>query len=91
MALYTSALGYYSGGTQKFGLAGDFVTAPEISPLFAQTIACQYVQLQAAPMLASGADILELGAGTGKLAADLLLELQDLGVFPEHLFYSGSK
>ncbi len=86
MALYTSALGYYSGGTQKFGLAGDFVTAPEISPLFAQTIACQYVQLQAAPMLASGADILELGAGTGKLAADLLLELQDLGVFPEHYF-----
>lgn len=86
MALYTPALGYYSGGAQKFGLAGDFVTAPEISPLFAQTIARQYAQLQAAPALASGADILELGAGTGKLVVDLLLELQSLGQLPQHYY-----
>ena len=79
MALYTPQLGYYSGGAQKFGQGGDFVTAPEISPLFAQTIARQYAQLEAAQILAaSQGDILELGAGTGKLAADLLLALAEL-------------
>ena len=82
MALYTPGLGYYSGGAQKFGLEGDFVTAPEISPLFAQTIA-----RQAAPILAvSDGDILELGAGTGKLAADLLLELAELKQLPNQYF-----
>jgi SAM-dependent MidA family methyltransferase len=82
MALYTTALGYYSGGAQKFGLQGDFVTAPEISPLFAQTIA-----LQASQILASTqGNILELGAGTGKLAADLLLELQVLNNLPSQYF-----
>ena len=92
MALYAPGLGYYSGGAKKFGDAlkggGDFVTAPEISPIFAQTIARQYVQLEcarleAALILASKADILksnilELGAGTGQLAIDLLLELERL-------------
>lgn len=78
MALYTPGLGYYSGGAKKFGLQGDFVTAPEISPLFAKTIA-----LQAAQVLGSRAgNILELGAGTGKLAVDLLLELQELEQLP---------
>ena len=87
MALYTTGLGYYSGGAQKFGQAGDFVTAPEISPLFAQTIA-----RQAAPILAVsdgsilGPNILELGAGTGKLAADLLLELAELNQLPKQYF-----
>lgn len=82
MALYTPGLGYYSGGAQKFGMAGDFVTAPEISPLFAQTLA-----LQAAQILAAGdANILELGAGTGKLATDLLLELQELNNLPSQYF-----
>ncbi len=79
MALYTPALGYYSGGAQKFGLAGDFVTAPEISPLFAQTIARQAQQV----LQICGGDILELGAGTGKLAVDLLLELQSLESLPQ--------
>ncbi len=79
MALYTPGLGYYAGGAQKFGMEGDFVTAPEISPLFAQTVA-----LQAAQVLAAGdakninLNVLELGAGTGKLAVDLLLELEHL-------------
>jgi SAM-dependent MidA family methyltransferase len=82
MALYTPGLGYYSGGAKKFGLQGDFVTAPEISPLFAKTIA-----LQAAQALGSRAgNILELGAGTGKLAADLLLELQVLNNLPSQYF-----
>jgi SAM-dependent MidA family methyltransferase len=82
MALYTPAHGYYSGGAQKFGLQGDFVTAPEISPLFAQTVALQAAQVLAATQ----GNILELGAGTGKLAADLLLELQVLNNLPSQYF-----
>jgi SAM-dependent MidA family methyltransferase len=74
MALYTPNLGYYSGGTTKFGMDGDFVTAPEISPLFAKTLALQAKQILACMQ----GDILELGAGTGKLASDLLLELAQL-------------
>ena len=82
MALYTPALGYYSGGATKFGHAGDFVTAPEISPLFAQTVALQASQVLAATQ----GDVLELGAGTGKLAADLLLELQASDSLPKQYF-----
>jgi SAM-dependent MidA family methyltransferase len=82
MALYTPDLGYYAGGARKFGLGGDFVTAPEISPLFAQTLALQALQILAA----THGDILELGAGTGKLAADLLLELQALNQLPKQYF-----
>jgi SAM-dependent MidA family methyltransferase len=82
MALYTPGLGYYSGGAAKFGLAGDFVTAPEISPLFAKTVALQAAQV----LVATQGGILELGAGTGKLAADLLLELQVLDVLPSQYF-----
>ncbi|MBC7756930.1 MAG: SAM-dependent methyltransferase [Bdellovibrio sp.] len=82
MALYTPSFGYYSGGATKFGLAGDFVTAPEISPLFAQTLANQAAQILAI----DDAHILELGAGTGKLAADLLLQLQALNTLPAQYF-----
>jgi SAM-dependent MidA family methyltransferase len=82
MALYTPSLGYYSGGAKKFGLGGDFVTAPEISSLFAQTLASQVTQV----LVATQGDILELGAGTGKLAADLLLTLQDVNQLPPHYF-----
>ena len=82
MALYTPGLGYYSGGATKFGMAGDFVTAPEISPLFAKTLALQAAQVLAATQ----GNILELGAGTGKLAADLLLELQVLDALPYQYF-----
>ena len=78
MALYTPGLGYYSGGATKFGQGGDFVTAPEISPLYAKTLARQVAQI----MLETQGNILELGAGTGKLAADLLLELQALKALP---------
>lgn len=82
MALYTPDLGYYSGGAKKFGIGGDFVTAPEISPLFAQTLARQVAQVLA---MTSG-DVLELGAGTGKLAADLLLALHAAENAPKHYF-----
>lgn len=79
LALYEPGLGYYSGGAKKFGRAGDFVTAPEISLLFAQTLARQAAQVL---QLTQG-DILELGAGTGRLAIELLLELHKLGRLPE--------
>ena len=82
MALYLPALGYYSGGAKKFGKGGDFVTAPEISPLFARTLARQAAQVLAE----TKGSILELGAGTGKLAADILLELQQLNTLPAEYF-----
>jgi SAM-dependent MidA family methyltransferase len=79
-ALYAPGLGYYSAGATKFGPAGDFVTAPEISPLFGRTVAHQ-----AAPVLAAlgGGDILEPGAGTGSLAIALLGKLEELRCLPE--------
>ena len=87
MALYLPALGYYSGGAKKFGKGGDFVTAPEISPLFAKTLARQAAQILAE---SSGnhlvANMLELGAGTGILAAGMLLELQQLNTLPAEYF-----
>jgi SAM-dependent MidA family methyltransferase len=72
IALYEPGLGYYSAGAHKLGAGGDFTTAPEISPLFGQCIAVQCEQvLRALP----GAEVLELGAGTGRLAFDVLSEL----------------
>lgn len=82
MALYTPSLGYYSGGAKKLGAGGDFVTAPEMSPLFAKALARQAAQV----LLTTQGDILELGAGTGKLARDLLLELQVLEQLPNQYF-----
>jgi SAM-dependent MidA family methyltransferase len=79
LALYAPGLGYYSGGARKFGGAGDFVTAPELSPLFAQALATQAAQL----MAASAPRILEAGAGSGALAVGLLLELERRGTLPE--------
>ncbi|MEJ1355375.1 MAG: SAM-dependent methyltransferase [Candidatus Sedimenticola sp. (ex Thyasira tokunagai)] len=83
LALYAPGLGYYTAGSRKFGEGGDFVTAPEISPLFAQCLARQCV-----PLLErlGGADILEFGAGSGALATDLLIALEQLGSLPEHYF-----
>lgn len=82
MALYTPSLGYYSGGAKKFGFGGDFVTAPEISPLFAQALAKQVAQV----LQLTRGEVLELGAGTGKLAADLLLALAQLDTLPSHYY-----
>lgn len=80
LALYAPGLGYYSAGAGKLGPAGDFVTAPEISPLFAQTLANQVAQGLAA---CGGGAVLELGAGSGRLAVDLLAALRGLGCLPE--------
>lgn len=82
MALYTPGLGYYSAGSQKFGKGGDFVTAPEISSLFGQTLANQAAQV----LEITKGDILELGAGTGKLAADILLQLNKWDCLPKHYY-----
>lgn len=81
LALYTPELGYYSAGQHKFGIAGDFVTAPELGPVFAQCLARQCAQILAS---LRGGDILEAGAGSGALATDLLLELERLGQLPRH-------
>ncbi|ATE61406.1 class I SAM-dependent methyltransferase [Thauera sinica] len=79
LALYAPGEGYYSGGARKFGPGGDFITAPELTPLFGQALAAQVEQI----MRASEARIIEVGAGTGLLAADLLLELERRGALPE--------
>jgi SAM-dependent MidA family methyltransferase len=75
--MYAPAVGYYSAGAAKFGAAGDFITAPELSPLFG---AC--VSRVCAPLLAGGADLLELGAGSGALAESLLRRLAELDALP---------
>jgi len=70
LALYEPGLGYYASGARKLGAGGDFVTAPELSPLFGRTLA-----RQAAQLLRPGDAILEFGAGSGALAASILDEL----------------
>jgi SAM-dependent MidA family methyltransferase len=79
LALYAPGLGYYSAGSTKIGPGGDFVTAPEVSDLFGRCLARQCAEI----LRATGGDILELGAGTGSLAATLLTELAAQGALPE--------
>lgn len=79
LALYAPGLGYYAAGLEKLGEGGDFVTAPEISPLFGRCIARQISQV----LQHTGGDVLELGAGSGKLAVDVLQALEALGCLPE--------
>jgi SAM-dependent MidA family methyltransferase len=78
-ALYAPGLGYYSAGTTKFGAAGDFVTAPEVSSIFGRVVA-----RQSAGVLGGldGPEILEFGAGSGRLAADVLRALDELDALP---------
>ncbi len=78
LLLYAPGLGYYTAGAQKFGAAGDFITAPGMSALFGQALARQLAEImaQSAPV------VLEVGAGTGRLAADLLRELERLQALP---------
>lgn len=82
LALYAPGLGYYSAGSHKFGEAGDFVTAPELSTLFSQCLASQCAEV----LGSIGGDILEFGAGSGVMAADILAELQRLDCLPEHYY-----
>lgn len=79
LALYVPGLGYYTVGARKFGAAGDFVTAPEMTSFFGRALARQLAQI----MQLSKPSILEVGAGSGRLAADLLLELERTGNLPE--------
>jgi len=79
MALYAPGQGYYVAGATKFGEAGDFVTAPEISPLFGRTLARQVAQVLE---LSGGDGVLELGAGSGAMAVDVLHELRTIDRLP---------
>ena len=73
LVLYEPGLGYYASGARKLGAGGDFVTAPELSPLFGRTLARQVAQL-----LRPGDAILEFGAGSGVLAETLLSEFENV-------------
>ena len=79
LALYEPGLGYYSAGSHKMGEGGDYVTAPELTPLFARCMAAQVAQLLEAT---GGGDLLEVGAGSGALAAGLLESLVARGAAP---------
>src|SRR5436190_11642811 len=70
LALHEPGLGYYAGGARKIGSGGDFITAPELTPLFGRTLA-----RQVAEVLRPGESVLEFGAGTGVLAEVLIAEL----------------
>ncbi len=83
LALYAPELGYYRSGSQKFGDQGDFITAPELSPLFSQCVARQCRQiLNHFP----GGDILEFGAGSGIMARVILQTLASLDALPRHYY-----
>lgn len=84
MALYEPGLGYYAAGARKFGPAGDFVTAPEQSSLFSICLAHQCAQVL--EVLTEPACILEIGAGSGVMAADILAELEQLDCLPDHYY-----
>jgi SAM-dependent MidA family methyltransferase len=79
LALYEPGLGYYSAGSVKIGVGGDFVTAPEVSDLFNRCVARQCAEI----LTTTGGEILELGAGTGRMAATVLTALAAQGVLPE--------
>jgi SAM-dependent MidA family methyltransferase len=82
LALYAPGLGYYSAGATTRGSGGDFVTAPEISSLFSRCLARQCADV----LRVTGGDVLELGAGSGRMAADVLMELAELDCLPERYF-----
>src|ERR1700749_2724827 len=79
LALYAPGLGYYSAGSTKIGAGGDFVTAPEVSDLFSRCVARQCADILAE----TGGEILELGAGTGRMAAAILEWLDAMGALPQ--------
>ena len=81
LALYAPGLGYYSGGAQKLGADGDFTTAPEVSRLFGACVAVQCAEILSE--LRIGMLCLEIGAGSGRLAADILARLETEGRLPE--------
>ncbi len=78
LALYEPGLGYYSAGARKFGAQGDFITAPEVAPVFSRCLAVQCEEI----LRATGGDVLELGAGSGAMAATVLAELERRDALP---------
>ena len=80
LALYAPGLGYYSAGAHKLGAGGDFTTAPEVSRLFGACVARQCAEVLSE---LEGGSILEIGGGSGRLAADILLRLEKLGALPD--------
>ncbi|MEP7244972.1 MAG: SAM-dependent methyltransferase [Gammaproteobacteria bacterium] len=80
LALYAPGLGYYSAGDTKIGAGGDFTTAPEVSDLFSACVARQCADV----LQVTGGSILELGAGTGRMAAKVLETLAEMGTLPDH-------
>jgi SAM-dependent MidA family methyltransferase len=79
LALYAPGLGYYAAGATKLGATGDFVTAPEMTPLFARALATQVASILG---VTQRREIVELGGGSGKLAADLLRALAERDALP---------
>ena len=86
MALYQPGLGYYASGSQKFGAGGDFVTAPQLSSLFSRCLARQCSEILNALPAGEARVLLEFGAGTGIMAADILLQLEELGTLPDSYY-----
>jgi SAM-dependent MidA family methyltransferase len=80
LALYAPTLGYYSAGAHKLGVGGDFTTAPEVSSLFGACVARQCADILGA---LGGGSILEIGAGSGRLAVDILTRLETLRALPD--------
>ena len=80
LALYAPGLGYYSAGGVKIGRGGDFTTAPEVSDLFSQCVARQVSEVL---QQTGGGTVLELGAGTGRMAASVLATLASLQSLPD--------
>ncbi len=85
IALYEPGLGYYSGGLQKFGRKGDFITSPEVSPMFGQCIANQVSEVLLNFRNSNDKEvyIIEFGAGSGVLAVDVLLQLENIVSLPD--------
>ncbi len=83
LALYAPGLGYYVAGAHKLGEAGDFITAPQLSPLFSRCLAQQIGEVLAS--LGQG-DVLEAGAGSGVMARDILLALEAQQCLPRHYY-----
>ena len=81
LALFAPDLGYYSASATQFGAEGDFVTAPETSPLFARSVARQSAEIL---VRLGGGEIIEVGAGSGALAVDLLESLAGMESLPRH-------
>lgn len=86
LCLYAPGLGYYHVGTQKFGPQGDFITAPQISPLFSYCLANQCRDICERFPSHTPYSILEIGAGSGQMAVDILIQLSRLNSLPEQYY-----